>query len=150
MNQIAAIALFGALCAPAWAGCYIYGDSIAQGVSSYLPECRADTKVGISSSAAIKKWGFDLLPGETTLVLSLGSNDTSAKSTLKVLNRILAKSKGRSVYAILPNEPTRHEALKKGLQGKAKLLTIEQVSSDDIHPTKKGYQQLAGTIRVYR
>ncbi|MDR8076713.1 SGNH/GDSL hydrolase family protein [Burkholderia cenocepacia] len=128
----------------AFASCYVYGDSIAQGVSQQLKQCRADTKIGIGSQAAMNKWGFNPKQ-EETVIISLGSNDSNPKATVKILNQILEKSDNAkaNVFLILPVEKTRRNAIKSAFDGKVSFLNIKSVEPDNVHPTFKGYQALA-------
>ncbi|MCW3498663.1 SGNH/GDSL hydrolase family protein [Burkholderia cenocepacia] len=130
--------------------CYIYGDSIAQGVSQYLPHCRSNTQVGISSKGAMDKFGFETKAKEKAVIVSLGSNDSNPKQTVSILRDIITRahaSGAQKVFLILPAEQGRHDTIKKSLEGRATLLPIRKLSTDNIHPTEKGYQDLANQVK---
>ncbi|HKM62238.1 MAG TPA: hypothetical protein VJY39_07085, partial [Acidisphaera sp.] len=53
--------------------CAILGDSLADGVAAFRPDCLADTKVGISTSAYLRAHTTAVDAG--TVLISLGVND---------------------------------------------------------------------------
>lgn len=136
--------------------CLILGDSIAVGTHLSKPECVAYAKGGINS------WQFNkLYSGEffsDIVVISLGSNDHRGVNTRQELellrNRILAKSR---VYWILPAGNLKASAVPiENIQAIVRelaakngdiVLPIQHVSPDGIHPTGRGYKDLASNIR---
>ena len=56
-------------------------------------------------------------------------------------------SGAQKVFLILPAEQGRHDTIKKSLEGRATLLPIRKLSTDNIHPTEKGYQDLANQVK---
>src|SRR5580700_9449292 len=72
--------------------CAVVGDSIALGVSPYLPECTVDAKIGISSAAVIGR-----VHEADVLIVSAGSNDPDNPSLVSNLERIRAKATGKVI-----------------------------------------------------
>ena len=60
------------------AACLIAGDSIAVGVAPYLPRCAVNAKVGITSTAIIRRVGAANL-----LIISAGSKSTADQQSQK-------------------------------------------------------------------
>ena len=69
------------------AACLIAGDSIAVGVAPYLPRCAVNAKVGITSTAIIRRVGAANL-----LIISAGSNDPRNPRLINNLKSIRAKA----------------------------------------------------------
>jgi lysophospholipase L1-like esterase len=130
--------------------CLIIGDSIGVGVSQFRKECPAYVQSGISSPGWIKKYGEKTQPTKV-LIISLGANDYGI-NTLPNIERIRANAKADKVFWLLPRierVPHAHEAVRKvaAQYGDVTLDRPKDVSPDGIHPTGKGYRELADKTR---
>jgi hypothetical protein len=132
--------------------CLILGDSIAVGVSMYKQECRSLSKGGINSQQWNRKYQYENLNAETVLI-SLGSNDHKWVKTKQELVKIRHDIGAKRVYWVLPegNLPAsgvdindvRRMVLEVSEDYGDTVLPIMSLSKDGIHPTGKGYKQLA-------
>jgi hypothetical protein len=136
--------------------CLVLGDSIAVGTHMQRPECVAYANVGWNTwqwnRAYLKN---DLTAG--TVIISLGSNDHKGVKTRQELETMRAKVKGNRVFWILPagnskaggvpiediQTIVRDIATKNG----DAVLPITSLSGDGIHPTGRGYKELAEKTR---
>jgi lysophospholipase L1-like esterase len=128
--------------------CLILGDSIAKGISDIRTECVAYTKVGINSY----NWNNKYLTGNLsakTVIISLGSNDSNDRKTRDELFTLRQNVKADKVYWILPaNKSTMREAVTLvAFEFNDIVLPIPQLSTDKVHPTSKGYSELAKMTR---
>jgi len=128
--------------------CLILGDSIAQGVAQFRPECVAYVDVGISS----RKWNNKYVMKEltaNTVVVSLGSNDSDGLNSFKELLSLRQNIKAETVYWVLPaNKEAVREQIKIIAKGYDDLvLTIPELAKDRVHPTFSGYKKLAEKTR---
>ena|ERR1700692_1563092 len=96
--------------------CAVVGDSIAEAVQSYFPECTHNTKIGISSAAVVSRTPS----GKDVVIISAGSNDPKNPSLLAHLREI-QKRAGHVIW-ILPINPTARKA-------------VEQVAAENQEPT---------------
>jgi lysophospholipase L1-like esterase len=122
----------------------ILGDSIAVGTHMVRPECAVYAKTGWNSM----QWNRDYLKNDLTaktVIISLGSNDHKGIRTKTELQRIREKVGTAKVFWILP-------AIKQDIQDMIKdiskdygdtVLPIIGLNKDGVHPTLKGYKQLA-------
>jgi len=127
--------------------CLILGDSIAVGIHRQLPECESLSKGGWNTF----QWNRDYLKNDLTaktVIISLGSNDHKGIKTKTELQRIREKVNGR-VFWILP-------AIKPNIQDIVRdiskeygdtVIPIDHVQSDGVHPSLKGYKQIAKSIK---
>ena len=124
--------------------CLILGDSIAVGVSKYRPECQVIAKVGINSRDWVNKNITKDLSADT-VIISLGSNDYKKINTLRELFTIRSIVTAKRVYWIVP-------AIKPDIQEMVdivadkfedKIIYINKVSSDGVHPTSTEYKRMA-------
>jgi lysophospholipase L1-like esterase len=128
--------------------CLILGDSIAVGTHSFRTECVAHAKGGWNSW----QWNRDYLNKDltaNTVIISLGSNDHKGVKTRQELVKMREKVKGQRVYWILP-------AIKPDIQNIVKeiakenndvILTIPALQKDGIHPSWRGYKEIAEQTR---
>jgi lysophospholipase L1-like esterase len=126
--------------------CLILGDSIAVGIHRQLPQCESLSKGGWNTF----QWNRDYLKNDLTaktVIISLGSNDHKGIKTKTELQRIREKVNGR-VFWILP-------AIKPNIQDIVRdiskeygdtVIPIDHVQSDGVHPSLKGYKQIAKSI----
>lgn len=125
--------------------CLVMGDSIALGTSYFRKECAVIAKSGINSTDWRKKH-LSSIPDAKTTVISLGSNDWD-KLTSKNLHEIRSKIQGK-VYWILPSltrKPQERQAVIE-IANEFHDIVIDrpkEMSPDGIHPTFKGYKELA-------
>jgi lysophospholipase L1-like esterase len=128
--------------------CLILGDSIAVGTHSFRTECVAHAKGGWNSW----QWNRDYLNKDltaNTVIISLGSNDHKGVKTKQELVKMRDKVKGQRVFWILP-------AIKPDIQNIVKeiakdnndvILTIPALQKDGIHPSWRGYKEIAEQTR---
>lgn len=130
--------------------CMIIGDSIAVGVSMQRTECVSFSKGGWNSW----QWNKDYLAQSTTksyetIIISLGANDHNGVKTEKELRKMRESIKGKRVFWIDPGKdrkPVPHEAMTKIAAEYGDTILprpANNMSSDKIHPTGKGYKILA-------
>jgi len=120
--------------------CLVLGDSIAQGISTYLPECQKQTKVGISSPA-FNKWYIK--KSSNKYIVSLGSNDFGVNTYNELLK--LRKTLDNKVVWIVPNKNQREAVFKICNKFKDTYIDISKttMSKDKVHPTQNGYKEIA-------
>ena len=126
--------------------CLILGDSIGVGVSQFRKECAAYVQGGITSKGFIQKYGVDFAQSKT-VIISLGANDYTIDS-LPHIKHLRSKIKADRVFWLLPRQDRVPSAvLAVELVAKEFNDTIvprpKDVSPDGIHPTAKGYRELA-------
>jgi lysophospholipase L1-like esterase len=136
--------------------CMILGDSIAVGTAKYRPECVVYAKSGINS----RQWRRQYLesdrgplPQARTAIISLGSNDHKHVRTIAELQEIRRNVNAERVYWILPhgNNPASEvdiiwiQTFVKVVAGENNdiILPITRAQTDNIHPSRAGYQELA-------
>ena len=127
--------------------CLILGDSIAVGIHRQVPQCESLSKGGWNTF----QWNRDYLKNDLTaktIIISLGSNDHKGIKTKTELKRIREKVNGR-VFWILP-------AIKPNIQDIVRdiskeygdtVIPIDHVQIDGVHPSLKGYNQIAKSIK---
>jgi hypothetical protein len=136
--------------------CLILGDSIAVGISTQRPECATIAKGGINSWSWVNKNITKNLYAKT-VIISLGSNDHKYVKTKRELETIRENVKADRVFWILPQGNLKAsevpiERIQEYVNTVAKhygdtVLPIQHVSSDNIHPTGRGYKTLANQTR---
>lgn len=125
--------------------CLIIGDSIAVGVHTQRWECTAYAKSGWNT----QQWNRDYLTNNlsaNTVIISLGSNDHQNIRTKAELQRIREKVGSKAtVYWILPAIKPEIQAIVRSMAQEYGdiVLPITQLSKDGVHPTIKGYKELA-------
>lgn len=130
--------------------CMIVGDSIAVGVSMARPECVSYSKGGWNSW----QWNKDYLSKATaqptkTLIISLGANDHKGVKTEQELRKMRSAVKADRVFWISPGaerKPVPQEAIEKIAKEYGDIILnrpMNHMSADGIHPTGKGYKELA-------
>ena len=130
--------------------CLIIGDSIAVGVAMARPECVSYSKGGWNSW----QWNKDYLDKASaksfeTIIISLGANDHKGVKSEKELRKMRDKIKGKTVYWISPGferKPVQQEAIEMIAREYGDIVLPRpknDMSSDGIHPTMRGYKKLA-------
>lgn len=124
--------------------CLILGDSIATGIAQHRPECVAYATVGINTRKFVTTHITRDLAAKT-VVISLGSNDSKDMKTLSDLFAMRQLIKADKVIWVLPakDSPARHAVATTADMFKDTALTIDSLSKDGVHPTGKGYKELA-------
>jgi lysophospholipase L1-like esterase len=129
--------------------CLVIGDSIAVGVGQYLPECRTEARVGITSRVFVQAL---LSPQEAgRVVISLGVNDGPSAATLANLRVVRATVRSAAVYWLLP---AHHEYARAAIRrvaaefGDRLIDAGGQVGPDGLHPTGAGYRALARLVEM--
>jgi lysophospholipase L1-like esterase len=129
--------------------CLVIGDSIAVGVGQYLPECRTEARVGITSQQFV----HELLTPENAdkVVISLGVNDGLSGYTAANLQRVRETVQGRAVYWLLPAHHDHARALIRSVAtrfGDRLIDCTPEAGPDGLHPTGAGYRTLGAKIRA--
>jgi len=130
--------------------CLILGDSIAVGVHIAKPECVAYAKSGWNSW----RWNKDYLSkasthNSKTVIISLGANDHNGIKTEIELRKMREAIKGERVFWIDPGQdrkPVPHNAIVRIAKEYGDTIILrpkDNMSSDGIHPTGKGYKEIA-------
>jgi lysophospholipase L1-like esterase len=136
--------------------CMIIGDSIAVGTHMQRPECVSYAKSGWNTW----QWNRDYLNNDltaSTVIISLGSNDHKGVKTRHELETMRAKVKGNRVFWILPAGNSKAsgvpiediQAIVKDIAAKNGdvVLPITSLSGDGVHPTSRGYKNIAEGTR---
>jgi hypothetical protein len=132
----------------------IIGDSIAVGTATARPECISYAKGGWNSW----QWNKDYLqyvvnkPAKT-LIISLGANDHKGVKTEQELRKMRAAVKADRVFWISPGAERKPipqaaiEAIAKEYGDTILDRPMKHMSADGVHPTGKGYKELAEKTR---
>lgn len=127
--------------------CLILGDSIAVGIAQHRPECAVYAQVGITS----RNWNDKFLakkPEAKTTIVSLGTNDYSETQTFRELYTLRQTLPSKVVWILPANGTIRQTAVVKIAQMYADAtVVIPELSKDKIHPTTRGYRELAEQVR---
>jgi lysophospholipase L1-like esterase len=132
--------------------CLIIGDSIAVGIGQVRKECKLVARTGINSTAWLNK-NLVQLTASKVLIISLGANDTDKINTKNNLTKIRTRAVADRVYWILPNENLKPEQLKAVTVVATEFGDIvvprptANISRDGVHPTRKGYKELAENLK---
>ena len=134
----------------------ILGDSIAVGMHMHMRECRLYGKGGINTW----QWNrmYPVLQNSDVAVISLGTNDHSGVKTRQELEAMRAKIHARKIYWILPhgNLPASLvpiESLRLIVKsiatehGDAVIDFDSAPARDGIHPSSRGYKEMAVSVR---
>jgi lysophospholipase L1-like esterase len=132
--------------------CLILGDSIAVGTIQARPGCVEMAKGGINSWQWNKQFSDrPALDGMEYkfVVISLGSNDHKGVNTEKEILAIREKVIAKHVYWILPAIKPDVQAIVQKVAGRYgdTVLPIRTLSKDGVHPTGKGYKEIAETLK---
>jgi lysophospholipase L1-like esterase len=132
--------------------CMILGDSLAVGIAQNLPQCEAHAQVGITTHAFYMrsdKWSSD------TVLISLGSNDLGpAPIQYDVLRKFRKTINAKRVFWVLPNvNQVARLAIKDIAKDNGDYLIDaknSETSPDRIHPTARGYREIAKQVPVLK
>ena len=128
--------------------CAILGDSLAAGVATHRPECRADTKVGITSG----RYAAAHLMAVTADValISLGVNDgPPSMTTAENLVHLRTGIQSRLVYWILPVHPDATRTLITDVAHTFRDRLIETrgfTGQDGLHLPASSYRAIASVF----
>lgn len=128
----------------------IIGDSIAVGVSMARKECVSYAKIGWNSW----QWNKEYLSTASdkpyeTIIISLGANDHAGIKTESELRKMRSSIKGKRVFWISPGmerKPIPQTAIEKIASEYGDVVLDRpknSMSADKVHPTMKGYKELA-------
>jgi len=133
--------------------CLILGDSLAVGVGQVRKECVTYAVSGINSYNYVNRHVLNT-KGNTsakTVIISLGSNDTKNIDTYEELIALRQLVDADRVYWILPNikETKRKAVWMVARHFGDHILDARAVdrSPDTVHPTYKGYKELANLTK---
>ena len=130
--------------------CMIIGDSIAVGTAMARPECVSYSRGGWNSW----QWNKDYLEvakskPTKTLIISLGANDHKGVKTEEELRKMRAAVKADKVFWISPGKerkPIPQDAIDRIAKEYGDIVLdrpMNHMSADGVHPTGKGYKELA-------
>ena len=129
--------------------CLILGDSLAVGIGQIRKECVTYAKSGINSYDYVNRhiWHTQGNTQAKTVIISLGSNDTKNINTVEELDTLRQLVKADRVYWILPNvKETKRKAVWEVAKKRNDWVIDARDSdrsSDTVHPTYKGYKDIA-------
>ena len=124
--------------------CLVLGDSLAQGVSIYAPQCEARTRVGINSQAFANLYS-NAGVAEFALI-SLGANDKPGLATIQNLAAVRVAIDSRHVTWIMPARPDSARAAISMVAtafGDQRVDTRAVVGGDGLHLSVDGYRAIA-------
>ena len=130
--------------------CMIIGDSIAVGIAMARKECVSYAKGGWNSW----QWNKDYLSKAAvhtprTVIISLGANDHKGVRTEPELRKMREAIKGERVFWIDPGQdrkPVPHDAMTRIAKEYGDTILPRpknHMSTDGVHPTGRGYKELA-------
>jgi len=126
--------------------CVFIGDSIAVGVAARQPKCVNQAAVFQTTAQTLSK--IKMVPKNTEhVIISVGSNDhVNSEQDIQSLR---ASITAPCVTWLIPfaNPGVRQYIIQVARRYQDRILDIKPfVSADRIHPTAKGYQQLAAQL----
>jgi lysophospholipase L1-like esterase len=129
--------------------CLIVGDSIAVGEAMVRKECVSYAVGGWNSWQWNKKFKDKTPLQARTVIISLGSNDHKGVNTEAELLMLRNATQADRVYWILPAiKPNIQEIVKKVARDHGDIvLPITSLQPDKIHPSARGYADIARTTR---
>lgn len=131
--------------------CAILGDSLAAGVAAFRPDCLADTKVGISTSAYLRAHTTSV-EAETVLI-SLGVNDgDSDADTVDRLAGLRLQIKATRVFWILPARSETARRIVRDIAqafGDRLIETRGYTGSDGLHLSPQTYRAIASVFDLF-
>jgi lysophospholipase L1-like esterase len=130
--------------------CLIVGDSIALGIHSHAPGCRALAHKGWSSARWQDHYRTTQLDADRVLI-SLGSNDGRG-DTLARIEAVRAHVKAQQVIWVVPACNARAAAAVLALARRYGdgVVRIGALSPDGIHPTGREYGRMARRSGIAR
>ena len=134
--------------------CLIMGDSLAVGVGQIRKECVTYAKSGINSYDYVNRHVLHTNGSNKeakTVIISLGSNDTKNIKTFEELDTLRQLVKADRVYWIIPNikETKRKDVWEVARKYNDWVIDARGYdrSPDTVHPTYKGYRDIANQTK---
>jgi lysophospholipase L1-like esterase len=129
--------------------CLILGDSIAVGTAQFRPDCAVYAKSGINSHMWLNK-NVDKNLTAKSVIISLGSNDHRGVRTFHELMAIRQLTDAGKVYWIVPANKVDVKEIVEIIAKNFNdvIIHIPEVSKDGVHPTAKGYKQIAESTKI--
>ena len=134
--------------------CLIMGDSLAVGVGQIRKECITYAKSGINSYDYVNRHVLHTNGADkqaSTVIISLGSNDTKNIKTFEELDTLRQLVKADRVYWIVPAIKEDKRQAVWAVANKYHDHVIEarnhNLSPDGVHPTHKGYVSIANQTK---
>jgi lysophospholipase L1-like esterase len=129
--------------------CLIVGGRIGVGWSQVHQGCIVLAESGINSRNYMKDYRTRPLlidVGYNTVVISLGSNDPPSLPTTAYLTELRNSIQGKKVYWILPIADHANAAVFEVARQFGDATVVIPDTRDKVHPTAKGYSQIAKSI----
>lgn len=125
--------------------CVFIGDSIAQGVAQFRPECANHANVGQTTAQTLLTV-HRVNKTADHVMISVGSNDTkvNSKEFRKQIQQLRKQLALTCVTWLLPPNNRRAKWIIRELAINYGDLVLDVMPGpDQVHPTRKGYQNLA-------
>jgi lysophospholipase L1-like esterase len=123
--------------------CMILGDSIAQGVARFRPQCVRQTQVGITTAEFSRKWTEHV--NARHVLISLGSNDVGIPNLEHHLQLVRARvQQGEVTWLLSVNNPQAAAQVQQiaRAHGDRVVHVRVVVGPDGVHPSTSGYHRL--------
>ena len=123
--------------------CIILGDSIAQGVARFRPQCAQITQQGVNTSVFSNRLMQSV--NAQHVLISLGSNDMGVADLTNHLNMIRSRViQGSVTWMLSANNPRAAEQVQQVARshGDRVIQVKVVVGPDGVHPTTSGYHRL--------
>ena len=133
--------------------CLILGDSIGRGIANIRKECNHLTEIGINSAEYNRKYGKSMMITELdakTVIISLGSNDSTTDRFEREIRNLRATIKSKDVVWIIPSEKKqdqRHIVTLVAAIYNDRMVEIQYLGQDGIHPSVRGYDDIVKRSR---
>ncbi len=134
--------------------CLILGDSLAVGVGEIRKECVTYARSGINSYDYVNRhvmYTNTYHKEAKTVIISLGSNDYKSINTYEELLTLRHLVKADRVYWILPAiKDTKRKNVNKVAEKFGDFVIDSrnhELSADGVHPTYKGYKNIAAETK---
>jgi len=105
------------------------------------------SKVGITT----RKWNNDFSSkslNSNTVIISLGSNDYKQINTKDELLKLRQKVNAQRIVWILPNKASIRSIVEEvAIQNNDSVLPILHLSKDEVHPSNRGYKDIADKVK---
>lgn len=137
--------------------CYILGDSIAQGISTYRNDCGSATQVGLNTDDARKIFTSQGRLHFGELIISLGINDQyrTDKDIHQAWYNLITIRKNIDAQQVIWILPNTHYAYQNELVkqiatafGDSYVDVSTYIGRDNIHPTLDGYRNIAYGLKM--
>lgn len=129
--------------------CLIVGDSIGIGIADAHQGCIVLAESGINTNNYMKGYSHRIMLTEVDynkVVISLGSNDPASMNTVENLTALRELVKGKKVYWVLPIKHSANAAVFEVARRYGDATVVIPESADKVHPTPKGYYDIANKV----